>query len=166
MRRNYKFVYSIRYTVYPNLGQSLIEVVVSVGIAVLLATALITTALITQKTARSAKNNTIATKLAQESVEKIRVFRDRNGFGVLANGSCYTLDSSNPSPLVWQLKECIDGEVIRREENTYIRKIAIVDTATLNNKLITVTVSWEEPSGGKSVSTQTILSQWNSPSPS
>jgi len=61
-------------------GQTLIEVVVAVGVVVLLAVSLITTNLVTQKTSRSARNTTQATKLAQDYAEKIRIIRDRDGY--------------------------------------------------------------------------------------
>ena len=66
-------------------GQSLVEVVVSVGIAVMLAISLITTSLITQKSSRAARNNSQATKLVQQTLEQLRVYRDRYGFAALPN---------------------------------------------------------------------------------
>src|SRR3989344_6372827 len=91
-------------------GQSLIEVVVSLGVIVVLAVSLISTSLITQKTARTAKNNNAATKLTQESIEKIRVFRDRKGFDVLTSDPCLMLNSSDVDPVNWSLSSCSAGE--------------------------------------------------------
>src|SRR3990172_11075319 len=85
-------------------GQSLIEVVVSVGVAVLLAVSLITTSLITQKSSRSARNNSQATKLVQQTLEQLRVYRDRYGFAALPNvpqppPAWYCLNTPDYDPL-------------------------------------------------------------------
>ena len=90
------------------LGQSLVEVIVSVGIAVILAIALISAGLISNKTARSARNNTEATKLAEQYIEQIRVFRDRRGytsaFTSISNDTCYILQIPNSNdPSTWSL---------------------------------------------------------------
>lgn len=145
-------------------GQSLIEVVVSLGVAVVLAVSLIATSLVTQKTARVAKNNNQATKLAQESIEKIRVFRDRKGFGALTANSCLILGSSNPDPTQWGLSTagCVDGESISASNTNFTRKIEIMDSSP-TSKLVTVIVSWDEPGGTQTVKNQTFLSQWPSP---
>ena len=144
-------------------GQSLIEVVVSLGVAVVMAVSLIATSLLTQKTARTAKNNNQATKLAQESIEKIRVFRDRQGFGALTANTCLILDSSNPDPTHWVLTVgCVNGEGISASNTNFERKIEIVDSSA-TSKLVTVTVSWNEPGGTQTVKNQTFLSQWPSP---
>lgn len=142
-----------------SLGQSLIEVVVSAGIAVVLAIALISTSLIVQKSARVAKNNAQATKLAQESIEQMRVFRDRKGFDALTRSPCLVLkDADKPDFSKWNLvdlvgcPESIAGTPFKRE-------ISIQDSSA-SNKLVTVTIKWSESGGEKSVSSQTILSKW------
>src|SRR5437879_249242 len=88
-------------------GQTLIEVIVALGVAVILAVSLITTSLITQKAARSARNNTQATKLAQEYIEQIRVYRDRKGFAnafaSVTENVCLKLNTTNPTPENWTL---------------------------------------------------------------
>src|SRR3989338_9855914 len=84
-------------------GQSLIEVVIGAGISVILAIALISTSLIVQKTARAAKNNTQATKLAQETIEQLRVMRDRKGFAAIGVGDCRGLVATGIDPVTWQL---------------------------------------------------------------
>lgn len=143
-------------------GQSLIEVVVSLGVAVILAVSLISTSLITQKTARAAKNNSQATKLAQESIEKIRVFRDRQSFSALTSDSCLILNSGNVDPASWSLAGCVNGEIISTNNTNFERKIKIEDSSS-NTKLVTVTVTWSEPGGVQTVKQQTFLSKWQTP---
>lgn len=60
-------------------GQSLIELVVSMAIAVLVLGALTFAVIISLRNAQFAKNQAQATKLAQESLENIRSLRDRDG---------------------------------------------------------------------------------------
>ncbi len=148
-------------------GQSLIEVIVSVGIAVILAIALISAGLISNKTARSARNNTQATKLAEQAVEQIRVFRDRQGFSALSsigNGNCFVLDTSSPDPAAWSLASGCP-EVINLDNVNFSRNFEVADTspADVNKKLITVVVSWPESGGNQTVTSQTILSLWSAP---
>src|SRR3989338_8355803 len=87
-------------------GQSLVEVVVSICIAVILAISLITTSLITQKSSRSARNNSQATKLVQQTMEQLRVLRDRKGFSVTTfpsapTATCFTFNSTDPDLDNW-----------------------------------------------------------------
>lgn len=149
-------------------GQSLIEVIVSVGIAVILAIALISAGLISSKTARSARNNTQATKLAEQTIEQIRVFRDRQGFGALTVGTCYTLNTSTSDPAGWSLStaSCPAGEPITLNNMIFSRVFSIADVSTAvplaAKRLVTVTVSWSDGST-QSVTNQTVFSQWTSP---
>ena len=141
-------------------GQSLIEVVVSAGISVILAIALISTSLIVQKTARAAKNNTQATKLAQAEIEQMRVYRDRKGFDSLALGSCLVLkDVNQPDFNRWNLVN-LAGCPESVAGTPFTREIKIQQQPDPNNKLVTATIRWRESGGEKFVSSQTILSKW------
>lgn len=87
----------------------MIEVVVGLGIATLLAVALISTTIYTEKLSRAAKNRTQASKLVQQSIEQLRSFRDSQsgGFANLApNGvGCYydtnVGTDANTKQIVW-----------------------------------------------------------------
>lgn len=146
-------------------GQSMIEVIISVGVAVILAVSLITTSLVTQRSARSARNNAQATKLVQQNLEQVRIFRDRQGFDSLPqDASCYTLGTVDQDPQNWQFYTtwCStdpQGEVITLDNTAFFRKIA-VSSSGADKKLIAVTVSWTESGGTQSVVSQTILSSW------
>lgn len=59
-------------------GQSLVEVLVAIGIATLLGVALLSTAVLTQKASKSAQNTAYATKMEQEMLEELRIFRDQS----------------------------------------------------------------------------------------
>lgn len=148
-------------------GQSLIEVVVSIGVAVILAISLITTSLITQKSARSARNNTQATKLVQQTLEQLRVLRDRKGFATFPSAltsACFTFNSTDSDPINWtliQAPSCPSLLPISLDVTTFNRNIEMINhNADANKRLITVTVSWDESGQTKMVKSQTVLGLW------
>ena len=144
-------------------GQSLVEVVVSVGIAVMLAISLITTSLITQKSSRSARNNSQATKLVQQTLEQLRVFRDRKGFDSLPDTpttAWYCLNTTNSDPTAWILDtSCSTTQTITLANMNFTRKIEFIDNGS-QKKLITITVSWDESGQTRLIKSQTFLSLW------
>ena len=150
-------------------GQSLVEVVVSIGIAVILAISLITTSLITQKSSRSARNNSQATKLVQQTLEQLRVLRDRKGFSVTTfpsapTATCFTFNSTDPDLDNWALSaaaSCPSLQTIPLDVTTFNRNIEMINQGASNEKrLITVTVSWDESGQARMVKSQTFLSLW------
>ncbi len=145
-------------------GQSLIEVIVSVGIAAILAVAIISASLVSNKTARTARSNAQATKLAEEYIEEIRVFRDRQGYGALSNNSCYIINMPSSDPSSWTLT---DGgscpQTLVEGGMNFTRQLAIADGTDLNTKLITATVQWIDSGGTQTVTSHTILSLWQGP---
>lgn len=149
-------------------GQTMIEVVVAVGVAVMLCVSLITTSLVTQRTARSARNNTQATNLAQEYVEKLRIMRDRLGFDTLysmiTNASCmYINDNNNNSDVgTWTLVSCADpgSSIILDSKTTFWRKIVFL-TLTGSRIDVDVYVVWDDSGGRQTVRSQGILTKWD-----
>ncbi len=126
-------------------GQALVEVIISLAIVVILAIGLISTTLVTQKTSRSAKADTTATKLIQEYVEKIRIFRDRKGFASLPTSGSYYIADSNPAPESWSLTS---GQEIKTLDNVaFTRSLVFSPGGKANRVLVTVTVSWPEAGG-------------------
>lgn len=59
-------------------GQTLVEVVVALGVAILVITALVAATTTAVRNAQFAKNQSLATKYAQEGMEKARTLRDQN----------------------------------------------------------------------------------------
>lgn len=149
-------------------GQSLVEVIVSVGIAVVLAIALISAGLITNKTAGSARNNTQATKLAEQYIEQVRVYRDRRGISTLLSkgNGVFCIDSSNADPSLWDLVTAGCPQTVTLGGVNFSRSITIAETSPsdpTHKKLISATVTWGESGGTQSVTSQTILSLWSAP---
>ena len=142
------------------------EVVVSIGIAVILAIFLITTSLITQKSSRSARNNTQATKLVQQTLEQLRVYRDRHGFDALpaaAANICidFNADTSDPSSWSWTAPDCSSSSFEPVPNTIFSRQIVFLNQGPSNEKrLITVTARWDESGQTQSVKSQTILGLW------
>ena|SRR3990167_9415430 len=148
-------------------GQSLVEVVVSIGIAVILAISLITTSLITQKSSRSARNNSQATKLVQQTIEQLRVMRDRRGFSTSTFPSaptiiCFTFNTPDlNAPSTWNLTPGCSTPTVSLGTTIFTRKVEMKDEgASAEKRLITVTVSWDESGQTRSVKSQTYLGLW------
>lgn len=59
-------------------GQTLLELVVVIGVSVLIVGALVFATISSLRNAQFSKNQTQATKLAQERIERVRAGRDRN----------------------------------------------------------------------------------------
>ncbi|OGD87217.1 hypothetical protein A2870_03660 [Candidatus Curtissbacteria bacterium RIFCSPHIGHO2_01_FULL_41_11] len=143
-------------------GQSLIEVVIALAVVVALAISLVTASLITQRTSRSASNNTEATKLALQTIEQIRALRDRKGFAELVNNtglSCKRLLMPASDPKDWSLTAT--GTCPENITSTiFARAIFIEDDnpSSANRRKVTVTISWDESSGTQSVTNVTKLS--------
>jgi type II secretory pathway pseudopilin PulG len=139
-------------------GQSLIEVIVSVSIAVIVAIALISMSIITGRAARAAKNNTQATKLAEEYIEQIRAYRDRNGFSVVsANVTDYHMDVLQPEAS-W-LQSGVENITI--DNTVFTRKLSISDGGNADKKKVTVTVNWTAQGGVQAVANETYLTKWD-----
>lgn len=80
-------------------GQSLIEVTIAMGVAVVVIGALAITVLIGLKNNQFSQNQLQATKLAQAGMEFIKVVRDRN------NPVCNTTDPPSPADYFWDTKD-------------------------------------------------------------
>ena len=143
-------------------GQSLLDVVVAVGIVAALAVALITTILFTQRASRSTASTTQASKLVQQNIEQMRIFRDRQGFSSFpaSDGNCFILNSDNPIPTNWELNVCPaetpSGKAEVFNNVTFFRRIAI-STQSPNKKKVVVTASWTDSQGLPTVANTTIL---------
>lgn len=61
-------------------GQALFEVVMAVGVILILIIALISVATLSLFNAQFSRNQSLATKYAQEALEKIRAYRDNNSW--------------------------------------------------------------------------------------
>ncbi|MDQ3098433.1 MAG: hypothetical protein M3Q44_01685 [bacterium] len=67
-------------------GQSLVEVVIALGIAVIIVIAFTNATITSVRNSQFSKNQNLATKYAQESLELIRAVRDQNTSGSVTDG--------------------------------------------------------------------------------
>lgn len=150
-------------------GQTLVEVIIALGIVVVLAVGLISASLITQRASRTAKNNAQATKLVQQNIEQMRIYRDRRGYEAIANSpagnGCYRLENTaNPDINLWNLvsfacPQLTLYESVPLDNVNFSRRVLIANGSSSTSKLITVEVAWNESDGVHKVASNTILSK-------
>lgn len=158
---------NLHLTINRKNGQSIIELIIGLGIVIILAMSLVGTNLLTQKTSRSAQNEVQATKLAQQGTEEIRIMRDQNEYTSIPTNptGCYKITKGNiQTPATWSLTttDCITGgELIQSSssETAFTRVVKSADSG-VNRKIITVTVSWDESGNKRSVVNETFLTSW------
>lgn len=145
-----------------NLGQSLFEVVVALAVSTVIITALVALASNSIRNATFSKNNTVASRYAQEATEWLRSQRDNDPTVFLSNAQgvwcMQTLSWENPQRL------CDAGEEI--SQTPFVRNISF-STGTFvvngeNKTLITanVSVSWNDAQGAHEVRNSTDFSDW------
>lgn len=149
-------------------GQSLVEVVVALGIVIMLAISLVTTTIYVQKSSRAARNTAQATKLVQQSIEQVRIFRDRvgSGFDDLPSSGCYKLNSLGEDPKNWSvsaINPCTaippgEAETVVFDNTTFYRWLRFASPSN-SKKTVTVNVTWTDSGGLQTVSNSTYLSK-------
>lgn len=82
-----------------NKGQSLLELVIVIAVAIIVIAALTSATISSLRNANFSKNQLQATKFAQEGLEKVRSIRDRDGFVIANFGSSTTKFSE-----LWSVK--------------------------------------------------------------
>lgn len=158
-------------------GQSLIEVIIAFAITVILGVGLISASLVTQRATLSARNNTQASKLAEEYIEQVRVIRDVRGYAYLNNFvGCNTITASGSDPSSWvlsnfsstvpvggceaNLKDGTPNSKITLNKVDFYRDVEIPTNGINNTRVIKVTVAWDEGVNVRTVKLQTSLSSW------
>ncbi len=154
-------------------GQSLIEVLVVLVVATMMMVGLINIILSSLKNAQFAQNQTQATKLAQDTVDKIRILRDGNKNETLYNGltdycfkslwedstfsctgGCYYKFTSLTEEALSKINS---GSTKESLGEGFSRQIQV----TQNNpevRLI-IQISWNDSSGGHNSNLETILTK-------
>ncbi len=162
-------------------GQSIVEVVLSLGVAALVIGALIVLGTVSLRTALSSARRTEGTRIAVSGLEAMRYLRDTQGFSQLtagcfqisttgaitkmtgANGACAT------EPTGWQTIDLTNSA----SKSIFKRRIRVVNypsgaAASSPMRKVTVTVRWPEGSGEsvggeanqRSVEMSVVLSSW------
>lgn len=75
-------------------GQSLIEILIAISAITIVLISLVSAATQSLSGSVSARTQALATKLSEEQMEKLRAYRDRNGFeNITCADKCYLNDS-------------------------------------------------------------------------
>lgn len=125
-------------------GQTLIEVVVAVGAAVVIITALTTLIINSVNNGQISRNQNLATQYASEGIEDMRQIRDVNYATFAAYNGVYCLGPSNPPVLSPACSTANLGNPL-----TFLRTVTITpnrcgeDVAT-NMSNVVVTVAWND----------------------
>lgn len=154
-------------------GQSLIEVLVVLVLAAMMIVALISIILLSLKNAQFAQNQTKATKIAQDTIDQIRILRDDNKYGTLTlsgqPAECFNIlwDSSNSNfgcegnECYYMLttpglnkKDSLSGK--ENLEDGFFRQIKVTQNTPSEVK-VAVEVSWTDSTGEHSSKLETYL---------
>lgn len=164
-------------------GQSIVEIVLSIGVAALVVGALIVLGSMSLRTGLSSARRAEATRLAISGLEAMRFRRDNNGFDAVSTG-CYTIDPT--SGAVTRLTpDATEGDCPNdgngwvqidltnsSSQSIFDRKIKVEEYGSTSNgenarmRLVTTTVRWPEgtESDGtdaeRSVVMSLVLSNW------
>lgn len=137
-----------------NKGQTLVEVVVVIGVVVLLVTGLIAGTTTSLKSAQSGRIRSQAVSYAQEAIESVRSIRDRSWSTFMEYSGSYCLGSDlifNPSPGTCSVN-------ITGGENSFTRSVNF--NWQDPKMVITATVSFVEGESTRNVVLETYLTQW------
>ena len=114
-------------------GQTLIEMLLAVSIAALVLIGLTKAVVIGLRNARFAKNQSLATQYAQETMEKIRVERDQNNWNGFKSNCTFGLSPLSDSNFIRDLQcECYIDE----------NPTGDCSNVDVNKMKVTVTISW------------------------
>lgn len=136
-------------------GQTLVEIVVAIGVLVLLVTGLLAGATVTLKAAQYSRTKSLALAFAGEALEKARSIRDTSWDGFLTYGSVlgttWCLDKAGS----WSLAT---GSCTANIDSVYTR--SVVFTWQDPKMKIDVSVTWSDASRTYRVDQTTYLTQW------
>lgn len=159
---------AIKEKIKKQKGLLIIEILIVIAIITIALTSLLGTATFSLKNSISLKENTIAEKVAEETLEIVRNFRDgttwtTNGLGTLTLDSAYHPVKTTDIPPKWSLvsgEDIVDGftrkvifKKVFRDTND---NIATTGTEDPNTKKVIATVSWK----GKTVELTAYLTNW------
>lgn len=129
-------------------GQSLIEVIVALAVAVLVILALVRVTVTSIRNSGFARNRALATRYAQEAIEKVRAFRDQNSWQFFT-ASCESIPESPPSPFT-----------LSPPPDCYIPETTNNCSESADSCEVKVTVSWTDAQGTHKSELTTRLTNW------
>lgn len=144
-----------------NKGQSLFEVVMAVCIVALMLSGIVALATVSVRNSSYSKNNTIATKYAQEVMEWLRLQRDQDWTGFLSHastgsGKTTCLDSEPLSSWGPTITPCP-----QITSTIFSRLVTLKTDGSGNIATATAEVNWTDGEGTHEVTTETTFTNWN-----
>jgi Tfp pilus assembly protein PilX len=121
-------------------GQSLVEVIMALAVALLVVVALVRATVTSIRNARFAKDKALATKYAQEGIEAVRAYRDGVDWSTFISGCSSPPGLSDPPASFTRKINCSGSDDSKRD--------------------VTVTVSWSDASGDHESKLETSLTNW------
>ena len=144
-------------------GQSLFELVVTIGICALIVVGVVSLATNSIQNSTYSKNQSIASSYAQEATEWLRAQRDNNIATFIGqsstSGTSWCLSSEPLSAWPGSSGTCSSGQMI---SSIFTRQVKLV-TTTISSKTqieADVTVSWNDAKGVHQVTDSTNFSDW------
>lgn len=138
-----------------NKGQTIIEIIVVIGVVVLLATGLIAGATMTIKSAQFGKSKTLAVRYSQEALEKARSLREAGWETFLLYGSDLGKEWCLDKAGIWT--EAITS-CTANIDNLYTRSVVFIWQDP--GMKVDVTTTWNDGTKTYTVTVGTILTQW------
>ena len=146
-----------------NSGQSLIEVLVALSLAVLAISALVSVTMTSVKNAQFSKNQIQAEKYAQEGMEWVRLQKEKNTWAVFSDTTVKTF-CINSLPTDWITKNIglcgasiITGTIFSRELD--LSQTTGCPPSTPNPINVKVTVKWKDSKDHQTVR-ETCFTNW------
>jgi len=128
-----------------NSGQTIIEILIAIGVGALVLTAISASAVITISNAQYAQRKTEALKYLQQGVENVRIDRDTNTWIDFISLS-WPPETKTSANQTFTITTSVEDDP--------------EDPENENKRQVTVTVSWDDARGTHEVSSVTKLSQW------
>lgn len=138
----------------------MIELLIAIGIAVIIIVALVQGIVASVKNSQFAKNQTLATRLSQEAIEKIRGERDKTGWPTFYNTyNATTMCIPDGDSTTWTTK--LPTGCGANTNNIFSREANFTDPAGSGSQfLIVVTTTWTDSSGIHASEQRTYLGKW------
>lgn len=140
---------------HKNFGQTLIELIMALGMGVLIVIAIVGGVVTAGRNSQFAKNQSLATRYAQEGVELIRSQRDKLGWSTFK-----TSFGGQPQCISAAGVFTVLSDGCSQIASIFTRSAAFDVDATGLKLTVTVTVTWEDSSGTHNSKQTTVLTSW------
>lgn len=142
------------------VGQSLVEVIVAVGIVLIIVTGLVVATTFSLRFNQNSKMRTEALSFAKEGMERMRALRD-TGWDTVPSSGAYCLDIGETELTSEPAGGCaLDGETGFRRVIRVSMDESCQDPAVCRK--VTIQVSWLEGDSGQDVELSSYITNWRS----